>query len=298
MPTLEQYQAFVAAVDAGSFSAASRELNKAQSAVSTAISNLEIDIGVELFDRSRRNPVLTSAGSALLEHARYVLRSNSDFVSRAAFLGEGAETRLCIAIEQGIVFKPLLEILTDLSQRVPFVEIELLEPGRSEVGELLRRGRADLGIMLQQEEYPQGFSYRGIGYSRLLPVCGRTHPLARLSEVSHADLRRYRQLITRSRTEQDTSHLREQKSPAVWYSESPYMIVELVASGLGWAVLPQYVVKEKLERADIVKLNYSFQQSDILQGVDLVWTEKRGIGSVGRRLMNMLLELKPETWTG
>ena len=52
MSSLDQLQAFVSAADHGSFSAAARQLGKAQSAVSTAVINLEIDTGVDLFDRS------------------------------------------------------------------------------------------------------------------------------------------------------------------------------------------------------------------------------------------------------
>ena len=49
-PSMEQLEAFVAAAAQGSFSGAARALGKAQSAVSTQISNLEIDLGVELFE--------------------------------------------------------------------------------------------------------------------------------------------------------------------------------------------------------------------------------------------------------
>ncbi|ELU07149.1 hypothetical protein CAPTEDRAFT_119712, partial [Capitella teleta] len=60
---------FVAVAEKGSFSAAARSLGKAQSGVSTTISNLEIDLGVELFDRTHRTPELTPAGRALLREA-------------------------------------------------------------------------------------------------------------------------------------------------------------------------------------------------------------------------------------
>lgn len=49
--SLEQLQAFVATVETGSFSAAARYLGKAQSAISTAVSNLEIDLDNSLFVR-------------------------------------------------------------------------------------------------------------------------------------------------------------------------------------------------------------------------------------------------------
>ncbi|RML81873.1 Transcriptional regulator, LysR family, partial [Pseudomonas syringae pv. maculicola] len=47
-------------------SAAARRLGKSQSTVSEAISRLEIDLGLALFDRSSKQPVLTDAGRVML----------------------------------------------------------------------------------------------------------------------------------------------------------------------------------------------------------------------------------------
>lgn len=55
----ESLIAFVEAASLGSFSAAARKLGKSQSTVSTAIAHLEIDLGLTLFDREKRYPVLT-----------------------------------------------------------------------------------------------------------------------------------------------------------------------------------------------------------------------------------------------
>lgn len=85
MPNPDSLRAFVLAVELGSFSAAARKMRKAQSAVSTAIANLEIDTGVELFDRSGRSPVLTKEGRSLLPHAYGILRGNMEFMSKCAF---------------------------------------------------------------------------------------------------------------------------------------------------------------------------------------------------------------------
>ncbi len=150
---------------------------------------------------------------------------------------------------------------------------------------------------MEQEAYPQGFHFSGVGYSRLIPVCSRAHPLADLSQVSHADLRQYRQLMTRSRSLDVAGHLRDQKSPNVWFSESPYVVMELLLTGLGWAILPQTVVLERLKSGELVRLHYDFQQTDTLQGVDVVWTERRALGSAGQWLLNRLLELKPGLWS-
>ena len=62
----EALTAFAEAATLGSFSAAARKLGKSQSTVSTAIANLEIDLGITLFDRSTRKPALTEHGRVML----------------------------------------------------------------------------------------------------------------------------------------------------------------------------------------------------------------------------------------
>lgn len=296
MSNLDQYQAFVASADDGSFSAAARRLGKAQSAVSTAVMNLEVDTGVDLFDRSGRNPVLTEAGSALLKYARSVLRGNDEFLARATSVREGVEAQLGIAVEQGVFAHSLLNLFKELSHRFPLLDVEIFDPGPNDVAELLKNGRADIGIMIEQESYPQGFFFRGVGHSLQIPVCSPDYPLANLDRVSHADLREYRQLVMRSRSLAGASLPRDQKSPKAWFSESPYLIMDFVLSGLGWAELPWTVVAENLRSGAMIRLNYDFQQSDILHGVDVVWTERRALGPGARWVVDNLLELDADIW--
>ena len=297
MSNLEQIRAFVKSAELGSFSAAARNLNKAQSAISTAVINLEIDLNITLFDRSGRLPVLTADGVKLLDYARSLLRSCVEFEDYAATVNQAVELNLSVAIEQGIMVSDLLDIFSRLSEQFPYLEVELLDPGVNDVARLLEQGRTDLGLMYEREDYPQGFHFRGIGHSSLVFVCSHTHPLTKNSAITHAHLRQYRQLLTRSRALEDTSHHREKRSPIVWYCESPYVIMELLIAGLGWALLPETVVTEKLKTGELVCLNYEIQQADILQGVDLVWTRNKQLGSCGQWLLNELLKLDVDTWT-
>ena len=70
-PTLDQMQILVAVADTGSFSAAGRRLNRAQSVISYSIANLEAQLGLKLFEREgTREPTLTTEGTAMLPDAR------------------------------------------------------------------------------------------------------------------------------------------------------------------------------------------------------------------------------------
>lgn len=294
MPSIEQLTCFVVAAESGSFSAAARQLGKVQSAVSTAISNLEIDANVELFDRSSRSPVLTEAGQVLLKSAKTVLHSHHEFNAHAASLSSRNEASLCIAIEQNVATPILLTVLERFAKTFPYITLELLDPGSGDVAELVRSNRADIGLMIQQEYYPQGFSFRGIGHSRVIPVAAPDFPLALIKQVTHADLRQHRQIVGRSLDPDNQMHERHTVSPQVWLSESPFVILELLCANIGWAFLHEAVVKEKLHSDELVVLDLVYEQAGIVQGIDLVWTENRALGKAGQWLLQQLQSLRFE----
>ena len=66
MDRLDNLQSFVLVAELGSFSAAARQLDVAQSTVSKQIAQLEVSFGVRLFNRSTRSLSLTDAGERLL----------------------------------------------------------------------------------------------------------------------------------------------------------------------------------------------------------------------------------------
>ena len=94
----DQVRTFLAAADEGSFSAAGRRFGRAQSVVSQTLANLEAQLGVKLFDRRVRYPVLTDAGRALLADARAVTQGISGFKARARALAGGLKSELSIAV--------------------------------------------------------------------------------------------------------------------------------------------------------------------------------------------------------
>ena len=70
---LEQLRNFLAAAEAGSFSAAARSLYISHSTICRSVSALEEELGVRLFERSSRDFRLTEAGEALLPQVQSLL---------------------------------------------------------------------------------------------------------------------------------------------------------------------------------------------------------------------------------
>ena len=87
--SLDQLRVFAQVADSGSFLAAAKALKRAQSAVSYAISTLESQLGLPLFDRGSYRPQLTAAGIELLRDARQVLDQVDALQARAAAYSQG-----------------------------------------------------------------------------------------------------------------------------------------------------------------------------------------------------------------
>ncbi len=231
--TLDQLRQFVATADSGSFSAAARRLGRAQSAVSTAISLLEADLGLELFDRSRRNAQLTDAGQLLLLEARELLRQAQALDNRARSLNAGDEARLALALDEALPYAAISALLREISQRFPDLELTVLNGTATEVVELIEEERAHIAFHFVRGVLPARFEQRHIGAVPQGVFVANDHPLARLNTVEHKDLVKYRQLVMHAEDVYEATY-----SPKLWRSDSFYSIAEMVADDLGWAILP------------------------------------------------------------
>src|SRR4030081_262049 len=110
--SLDQLRTFIAAVDEGSFSAAGRRLRRAQSVVSQTLANLEGQLGIKLFDRSARRPLLTDQGRALLPNARAVAGDIDLFKARAKGLAGGLEPELSVIADVLFPIAPITHAVT------------------------------------------------------------------------------------------------------------------------------------------------------------------------------------------
>ena len=152
--------------------------------------------------------------------------------------------------------------------------------------------------MTEQEDYPTGFQFRGIGHAEIMAVCGKALPLAEIGAVTYQDLRAHRQVIVRNSSGDSEHYIGDPKSAKLWYADTPQMASEVLLGGVGWAELPAAVVAPHIQSGDLKRLRYIFQQSDILDGIDLVWTERKMLGAAGSYLRDKILSLPQNVWRG
>ncbi|WP_185776629.1 LysR family transcriptional regulator [Pandoraea apista] len=231
--TIEQLRYFVAASEEGSISAAARRLGKAQSAVSTAISLLEADLGFELFDRSRRNARLTDQGEVMLLEAKELLRQAEGLNHRANALAYGEQPQLSLALDEALPYQAVSELMRDLAHQFAYLELTLLNGTSTEVAEYVEKQRADIGFHVDRGAISSALGHKYIGAVVQGVFVAGDHPLAHRDQVTRGDLAKYRQILLQM---DDITPL--QLSPSIWRADSSYVIASMVVDKLGWAVLP------------------------------------------------------------
>ncbi|MEI8596514.1 LysR family transcriptional regulator [Photobacterium sp. Hal280] len=288
--SLEQLRAFVCAAETGSFSAAARQLGKAQSVVSTAVANLELDFDLALFDRSGKKPRLTPAGEALLIKARRVLAQCGELQVAADSFQQGVEPKLTLVVESMAMIPALADTLQQFEASFPIVEVEILTVGMGDVVKLLNEGRAQLALMVQLSLLHPEITVHGLGQVDVWCVAASSHPLAALKTVDWPDLRQYRQVLLTGRYGQDSEEWRV--SDAIWRTEHILSALELVQRGLGWTVLPADMVRDKVLAGHVVRLEPAFEAQAWKQPIDLAWSSQHALGPAGRALLTMMKTMK------
>jgi DNA-binding transcriptional LysR family regulator len=144
---LDWLRAFVAAVDAGSLTAAGRQVHRSQSALSMQIAKLEQAVGRPVLLRSPRRLDLTQAGRELLAHARRIVAAHDDAVQ--AMRQEAIRGRLTVGVPEDYAVPYLAPVLRDFAQRHAGVELTLACQQSTVLIPRVARGEVDVAVVSQ-----------------------------------------------------------------------------------------------------------------------------------------------------
>lgn len=247
--TLERLNQFVAVAECGSMTQAARRLGRAQSAVSMAMGLLEADLGVALFSRAGRSVQLTPAGSVMLLEARALLHQAQALELRARALATGQTATLCMALDEALPYPPIARLLRELALHYPALELTVLNGTAAEVALAVQSQRAQLGFQFDRGVVGGQFAQCAVASVPQMVCVAHDHPLARQPRVNRQALAAQRQLVMCIEGVEELVF-----SPRVWRSDSFYVLADMVADGLGWAILPRNIIEygEGLSRLTVL----------------------------------------------
>jgi DNA-binding transcriptional LysR family regulator len=143
---LRHLQTFQTVLKRGSFAAAARALDVAQSTVTLHIQQLEASLGVTLFERGTRQPRLTEAGRTLNDHAGSILARVETLRETMAELTDGERGDLRIGAIDPVASRRLPPILVRFSRERPKVRLTIDVGGAEPLALRVVRGELDLAI--------------------------------------------------------------------------------------------------------------------------------------------------------
>ena len=188
MESARNLKYFLAVADAGSVTGAAQALGIAQPALSQAITRMERELGVKLFERTRRGAALTTAGAAIVDDIRLGVSRIDAAEKRARDIGAQLGGRLTVGFASAALFDVLPRAIAALRAQAPGVELVLKEMSNAEQAAALEEGSIDLGLLHTPVAVGGKMREKLIVRERMLAVMPLAHPVSDDGKVSLREL--------------------------------------------------------------------------------------------------------------
>jgi DNA-binding transcriptional LysR family regulator len=244
----------------GTFAKAAEMLNRVPSALTYLVQKLEEDLGVELFDRSKRRAQLTHTGRVVVEEGRRLLRAADDLERKAKRIQQGWEAELRVGIDEIIPFDLVWDHVHgffDLHMDTKlFLSREVL--GGSWDALVTRRADLIIGAAGDPPHIPNLIA-KPIGSLRHVFVVDPNHPLASMPDPLSLDtVSRYRAVAIG-----DTSRVLPPRSVAIAPGQDvltvPTLDAKLIAQlrGIAAGTIPECLAIGPINKGKLVKKHVS-----------------------------------------
>ncbi|MDN2480848.1 LysR family transcriptional regulator [Vibrio agarivorans] len=290
MINLDSLLAFVTAADKGSFSAAGRHIGKSQSTVSVSVNNLELDLGVSLFDRSGKYPVLTVEGERLYKQAKVLMRQADRIEHYTAAVRDKVENKIKIGLDPLVPFAVIETALEKMAQKFPFTQIQIIKETREKLFEDLGEDRLDFALHLSAEALPDYFEFASVAQLEWACVCSPDCEMADLDIVPSELMTTERQILCASMHDHPVLGPVSVLSQSIWLAHEQDDMIRMVEQGIGWAFLPKIMLDERVGMGTLVEFTPDYQKVNQMYGVDLLWKTNTQYGPVFKYLRELLFE--------
>ena len=274
--TIRQLQYAVAVADAANFRRAAAQCHVSQPSLSAQVAELESALGVRLFERDRKQVMLTAAGREVVERARRLLVEMADLAEGAARFADPLRGSLRFGVIPTISPYLLPEVVPALRRRFPKLTLHWVEEKTATLVSLVQAGSLDAALLALEADVGDLERY-GVGPDPFVLATPRGHALAqRDAPIALAELRGCPVLLL------DDGHcLRDQALAACSATEAQELdfratslatLAQMVAGGAGVTLLPRLAVKAENRRAQLAVRRFAGPAPQRTLG--LVWRRR------------------------
>lgn len=255
--TVPQLECFLAVARTRNFRIAAEQLGKTQPALSVQIQRLEASVGTTLLERAGKHVQLTSSGQILVPHAERILAEVRDSEKRLLEVKNGDLGIVRIGVLPSIAAHFLPPVIQAFKARLPGLSVTLREEPRTPLlVPLLRNNEIEVIVGLRPARSDKLKSHALFTEDFCLAV-SRDHPLAQRPSVPLAALQNEKFIFYKN-PRHGTRELTLQYCRAAGFephiefeSEQAETIQNLVAVNLGIALLPQMILRDRKDLAQV-----------------------------------------------
>lgn len=237
-----------------SFAAAADELFRVPSAISYTINKLEEDLGVALFDRSKRKAEFTQVGHLILQQGRAILKASDELTHMAKQAASGWELELRICIDSILQQQTIYNLINLFQRDYPWIDIRLSEENFGGTWDSLNAGDCDLIIGASDEPYTNDFATYPIGTADFVFAIANSHPLNdEVEPISQAKIKQYPSIVA-----MDSSRYLAPRSAGLLDGQARITVPDLHKKidaqrfGLGVGYLPRHRIQNYLDTGELV----------------------------------------------
>ncbi|HUH65086.1 MAG TPA: LysR family transcriptional regulator [Syntrophales bacterium] len=253
---------FIAVAEEMHFGRAAKRLHISQPPLSQQIRQLEEEIGVPLFKRTRRRVEITPAGKVFLAEARRIMTMSKDAVRRAVRADKGEIGRLAMGFIGSANYSVLPQVVREFGRQFQNVELSLTEMSTSDQLKALLEGTIHVGFLRPPKgTKDKGLTIEAVFREPLMVALPRNHRFKRETSVALRQLAEDsfimvpRQIGPGFFDRVIVLCQKEGFSPNIVLEASQYhTVIGLVAAGLGIAVVPGSMRCSRIEGVIFRKL--------------------------------------------
>lgn len=241
---------------------ASTKLNITQSALSRQIQSMEEELGIQLFERTKRTVKLTPAGEFLKVKWTVVLDEFNLTRQYAKKIEKGESGCIRISQPDSISFSIIPELLSRMSAHYPELKVELLQLTYDDEQEFLTRYKIDLKFSRHLNRLPN-ISSMTLQSDHFALVVPDNHVFKSFDDISRQALKEQKFILPspqrNSSFSQDTDRLFEYYGivPDVsYYSVFGSVMISLISNQLGVGIMPYSYVNHRHPGVRFIKLPF------------------------------------------
>ncbi|OLQ90599.1 hypothetical protein BIY22_06295 [Vibrio panuliri] len=286
---MAKLKAFIFTYELGSFSLVAQKYGKHSSTYSRRVSNLEIDLGVELFVRNGVHLVATEHAKVLYHPAKSLLAEAEHFAQRVELCLADDETQLNIAIDSALHCFAPNKAISQVIKEFPATEVNIFSVNSTQVMGLMNKQEADVGLVLSNFKVPSSLMNNKLFEFDIVRVMAPSYAeqagINSGKEVESALIRGLTQIVLSPLNELGVST--QNYSSRLLNVDNFEMAKRLAMDGVGWTNLPRVECEKELSQGELIEF-IGVHEHNLKWSVDALWPMDKPKGTVATRFVDLI----------